>query len=180
MQTTSFDRAVGDDTGPRLTTRSRAQLRLRPAGLGDGHLLADFFSGLSLEDLRFRFLGTRRLPTAQDAEAMLDVDQGRNAHILAFDIATGVLVASLMLVANPRIGTAEVAVAVASEWKGHGVGWTLLRHAGDLASGRGLKKLRSVESLARHDALEFESVPGFRARPLDDDTRLILVEADLG
>jgi len=45
------------------------------------------------------------------------------------------------------------------------------------AHGRGLKKLRSVESLARHDALEFESVPGFRARPLDDDTRLLSLES---
>jgi GNAT superfamily N-acetyltransferase len=91
-----------------------------------------------------------------------------------------VLVASLMVVANPRTETAEVAIMVATEWKGHGVGWTLLRHAGDLASGRGLKKVRSMESLARHDAMELENVTGFRAQPLAEDPHLILVEAVLG
>jgi GNAT superfamily N-acetyltransferase len=180
MHSTLCDTGVSDDADPCLTTRSRARLSVRPARSSDRRLLADFFSRLSLDDLRFRFLEAGRLPTAQDVGAMLAVDQGRNAHVLAFDIVTGVLVASLMVVANPRTETAEVAIVVAIEWKGHGVGWTLLRHAGDLASGRGLKTLRSVESLARHDALEFESARGFRARPLGDDPRLILVEADLG
>ena len=180
MSSTSLDRTLAEQGGPYLLTRGGARLRLRPATADDGPLLAGLFSRLRPEDLRFRFLDTRKLPAAQDFGAMLEVDHRRSEHVLAFDTGTGELVASLMVVADARMETAEVTIAVAEEWKGRGVGWSLLRHAADLAFIRGIKTLRSIESRANHDALEVERALGFHTREFEGDPSLVLVEADLG
>jgi len=180
MHSTALDSTLAEEPRQYLLTREGARLRLRPVKLGDGPLLSQFLSRVSAEDLRFRFLDSRKLPNPKEIAALLEVDHRRSEHVLAFDTASGELVATLLVVADRRMETAEVAIAVAADWKGRGLGWTLLRHASDLAFIRGVKKLRSIESRANHDALEVEQALGFRARPVEGDPTLMLVEADLG
>jgi acetyltransferase len=179
MDSSSLDCTIAEPRGNYCLTRSGTALRLRPAAVTDGPLLAELLARVTPEDLRFRFLDTRKMPAERDIAALLWVDHRRSEHVLAFDTATGELVATLMVVADPRMDAAEVAIAVASGWKGRGIGWALLRHASDLAFIRGVKKLRCIESRANHDALEVERALGFRARPMEGDPDLLLVEADL-
>ena len=117
--------------------------------------------------------------SAEEIVAILEVDHRHSEHILAFDTATGELIATLLLLADSGMESAEVTVSVAADWKGRGIGWTLLRHASDLAQSRGVKKLRSVESRANHDALEVERALGFHAQPVEGDPSLVQVEMDL-
>lgn len=173
------DPTIADQSGIALSTRSGTRLRLRPATLDDGPLVADLFARLSPESLRFRFLDSRRQLTPADIAAMIGVDHRHSEHILAFDADTGKLVASMMLVADERMESAEVAIAVAEEARGRGIGWSLLKHAADLARERGIRWLRSVESSANHDALEVEHALGFRARVYDGEPGQVIVEADL-
>jgi GNAT superfamily N-acetyltransferase len=180
MSSTSLDRTLAQEAGPYLITRGNAQLRLRPVRTDDGPLLAEFFSRLSPEDLRFRFLDFRREPSAAEIAAMLEVDHRRGEHVLAFDTASGDLIATLMLIADDLMETADVTISVAADWKDRGIGWTLLRHASDLAYLRGIKKLRSMESRANHDALEVERSLGFRTCPVEGDPSLVVLEAELG
>jgi acetyltransferase len=176
---TSLDRTIAEPRGNYLLTRGGARLRLRAVAVTDGPLLAAFFAELSPEDLRFRFLDTRKSLTAKDLAEMLEVDHRRNEHILAFDTATGQLVATLMLAADARMEGAEVAIAVATARKGQGIGWALLQHALDLAFIRGLRKLRSVENRANRAALKVERALGFQARPVKGEPELLVVEAEL-
>ena len=178
MSTTSLDQTLREP-GTYLLTRSGTPLRVRSVCLTDGPLLAGFFSRLSPEDLRFRFLDTRKMPVSTDIAAMLEVDHRRSEHLLAFDTRTGDLVGTLMPTAAAVMDTAEVAIAVASEWKGKGIGWALLRHASDLAFLRGIRTLRCIESRSNHDALEVEHALGFRARDADGEAGLVLLEAQL-
>jgi acetyltransferase len=179
MSPTSLDCTLACGPGDYLITRGRAQLRLRSATREDGPLLARFFSRLSPEDLRFRFLDSRKQPSAEEIVTMLEIDHRRGEHILAFDTSTGELIATLLLVADSGMESAEVTISVAADWKGQGIGWSLLRYASDLAHSRGIKKLRSVESRANHDALEVERALGFHAKPVEGDPGLVMVEADL-
>ena len=179
MTSTTLDRTIGEHPGTYLLTRSGTRLRVRPVTLADGPLLAEFFARLTPEDLRFRFLDTRRVPSSAEVGAMLEVDHRRSEHLLAFDTCTGQLVASVIVVADPAMDSAEVAIAVAGAWKNRGIGWTLLRHATDLALIRGVRKLRCIESLSNHDALEVERTLGFHARAMDGEPGLLLVEAEL-
>ena len=179
MNSTTLDRSIGEHPGTYLLTRSGSPLRVRPVTLADGPLLVEFFARLSPEDLRFRFLDTRKALSPGEIGAMLEVDHRRREHLLGFDTCTGQLVASLMIVADEAMDEAEVAIAVASEWKGHGIGWALLRHASDVALTHGVRKLRCIESSSNHDALEVGRALGFRARELDGEPGLILLEAAL-
>ena len=89
------------------------------------------------------------------------------------------VVATLLLMADPDMETADVTICIAGNRKGQGIGWTLLRHACDLAHARGIKKLRSIESRDNHDALEIERALSFHALPVADEPNLVMVEADI-
>lgn len=179
MISTSLDRTLAEHPGTYLLTRSGLNLRVRPVTLDDGPLLARFFARLSPEDMRFRFLDSRRAPSAAELGALLEVDHRRSEHMLAFDTCTGELVASVMLIADPGMDEAEVAIAVASDMKGRGIGCALLRHACELASSHGLKKLRCLESRSNHDALEVERTLGFHAGATEQEPGLIMLEAEV-
>ncbi len=176
---TAVDRTLGEGDAPRLETRAGIALDLRPVTIDDGPLLSDLFGRLTPEDLRFRFLTGLNVVQPHVIASMLEVDHRRAEHLLAFDHATGTLAGSVMIVADPDLHDAEVAIVVAREYRGKGIGWTLLRHAADLARQRGLRTLRSIESRANHDAIEVERALGFTAQGYDHDPALVVLEADL-
>lgn len=77
---------------------------------------------------------------------------------------------------NPTIDQAEVAIAVRSDLKGQGLGWTLLQHLLAYARAKGVKAVSSVESADNASALELESQMGFTSRPSAGDLGLRIVE----
>lgn len=179
MTSSALDRTVAERPDFHLITRSGVRLRLRQVRADDGAGLKKLLGSLTPEDLRFRFLVSQNEPDAAQIGRLLTVDHRRTEHVLAIDELTCQPVASLMIVADPQMQTAEVAIAIASGARSRGIGWALLRHAADLARARGIKKLRSIESRANHDALEVEHTLGFRSSTVEDDPALVMVEADL-
>ena len=107
------------------------------------------------------------------------MDHRHREHLLAFEAASSLLVASLMIVADEHMKVAEVAIAVDPAFKDRGIGWTLLSHATELARERGLRCLRSIESRGNHKAIEVERALGFTTRDYDGDATLVLVEVEL-
>lgn len=180
MISTALDATLAERPGVRLTTRGGMRLRLHPAEPADGVAVGDLLSALSAEELRFRFLVTRKAPDAAQLAELTGVDHRRTEHVLAIDEASGRPVASLMIAADAAMENAEVAVAVAHEARGKGIGWALLRHAADLARERGIRTLRSVESRANRDAIELEEALGFHCRMVEDEPGLVSLEAELG
>ena len=178
MPSNSLDRTLAEAGELTFQTRGGLTIRVRPATVHDGPLLADLMQRMSEDDLRFRFLTSGRI-SAEQIAAMIEIDHRHTEHVLAFDAATGTLVASMMVVANQEMDTAEVAIAEALEYHGKGIGWTLLGHAVDLARERGLKKLRSFESRENYEAILVERDLGFRARTVEGDPSLVMLEADL-
>lgn len=180
MTSRSLDTTLSEAGGVMLTTRDGLVLKLRPVSTDDTSIVAALFDGLSPEDMRFRFLSAQRHVSAGQLAALVGVDHRHSEHLLAFDTATSQLVASLMIVADEHLEAAEVAIAVSPACKGHGIGWTLLRHAADLARERGVRWLRSIESRANHQAIEVERALGFSTRAYEGDATLVVVEAELG
>lgn len=179
MTSQSLDPTLSEADGVTLATRSGLVLKLRPVSTGDAPAVAAFFDGLSSDDMRFRFLSGREHISADQLVAMVGVDHRHSEHLLAFEEGTSRLVASLMIVADEHMEVAEVAIAVSPQFKGRGIGWTLLRHAADLARERGVRRLRSIESRANHQAIEVERTLGFITSVYEGDATLVLVEADL-
>src|SRR3546814_15750117 len=85
---------------------------------------------------------------------MLRTDQQAES-VLAF-AEDGALVGVATLAADARRETAEVAVSVHRDWKAQGIGWSLLRHAAQIARATGISRLQSIESRENHAAIEVE------------------------
>jgi acetyltransferase len=162
-----------------LVTRNGVELSLRPVSDGDADRIARFYDGLSPEDMRFRFLSAQSHLSPAQLAAMTNVDHRHREHLLAFDRSDGALVASLLVAADDAFELAEVAIAVAPSHKGRGIGWSLLRHAVDLARERGVSRLCAIESRANRGAIEVERTLGFTSRDYPGDATLAMLEIDL-
>ena len=161
-----------------LTTRSGLRFHLRPACPNDEADLAEFFAGVSAEDLRFRFLTAVRRVSHEVLVDMTDVDHERTESFLAYDGKK--LIASAMLAADSALERAEIAIAVRSDYKDRGVGWALLEYAARYAQAKGIKVMESIESSDNHAAVRLEEDMGFSVKPYPGDATLMLLERKLG
>lgn len=175
----SIDATLSEAGETPLVTRGGVELTLRPVRTDDAELLTRFYDGLSVDDLRFRFLSAQLHLSASQLAALIEVDHRHREHLLAFERTSGALVATLLIAADDRFADAEVAISVAPAYKGRGLGWGLLHHAIDLARERGISRLRSIESRANRDAIDIERTLGFRSSDYEGDATLALLEIDL-
>ena len=162
-----------------LETRTGVKLNLRPSNVDDEQSLIDFFDHVGTEDLRFRFLGGVRHVGHDLAQKLLEVDHTQTENFLVFDDATGTLVGTALIAAEPSFDSAEVAIALRSDYKHRGVGYTLLRYAADYAAGRGIKRLETIEYRDNHDAIAVEREMGFKVSAFPGDPSLLQLTKEL-
>ena len=179
MTTQLPDRTLAEFEGCYLTTASGASLRLRSIEPSDGPALLALFARVAPEERRFRFLDTRTAPSGAELAALLEPDHRRKEHMLAFETSSGEPVASLMLAVDEGMARAEVAIMVASDRRGRGIGHALLRHAIDQARARGIGRLRSIEHRANQGALDVERTLGFELHEIEGEPTLVMAEAEL-
>lgn len=161
-----------------VMARSGLRLSIRRVTRDDRALLKDFFEGVSLEDLRFRFLTAMLKVSDEQIAIMVDVDHKQTEDFLAF-IDDGTLVGTAMIATDPSRERAEVAIAVRADFKHRGVGWTLLNHAAEFATAIGIKTLQAVESRLNQKAIEVERDSGFTVKAYPGDATLVIVSKQL-
>lgn len=162
-----------------LTTRSGLRFHVRPASPDDEAALADFFPHVSREDMRFRFLSAVREVGHQRLVEMTAVDHDRTEDFLAFDEDGRTIIATAMLALDAKRERAEVAIAIREDWKGRGIGWTLLAQVTRYAEARGVQVLESVESRANSAAINLEREMGFSVESCPGDSTLVIVRRQL-
>ena len=171
---------TNDDWCRDLVTRSGYRFEVRPAAPSDEAALTSFFAHVTQEDLRFRFLTAVRRVSQDQIERLTHVDHRGTENFLAFDVDAGTLVATAMIAAEPGAKTAEVAIAIRSDFKSRGIGWTLLEHVTKFARSRGITTLESMESRENHRAIELEREMGFSVRNCPGDPTTVIVSTKLG
>ncbi len=170
------------DTLPELApttehgTRDGLILAVRPAHAEDADALREFFDAVTDEDRRFRFLTAVRHVGADQIGSLTHVDHWRTESWLAYDKATGALVASAMLACDAAMDTGEVAISIHGAYRGRGVGWTMLDVVAGAAQQRGLKRVISIEDRENHAAIELEREKGFVAHGVEGDAHLVMLE----
>jgi GNAT superfamily N-acetyltransferase len=162
-----------------LTTRSGLQLIVRPAAPEDEALLAEFFTHVTPEDLRYRFLTSLGHVGHEWLKNLVEVDHARTENFLAFDAGGNILIATAMLAAEPSLDRAEVAIATRSDFKNRGVGWTMLEYVSDHARAKGIKTLESIECRDNRSAIDLEQEMGFTPSAYPGDPTLVLVTKNL-
>ncbi len=159
-----------------LITRDGIALSVRPVQPDDAHTLEQFFDAVGDDDRRFRFLTAVRHVGPDQITPLTNVDHWRTENYIAFDKATGALVASAMLACDAAMDTGEIAISIHRDYRARGLGWALLDLLAAEAQRRGLKRVISIEDRDNHAAIELEREKGFDAHGLDGDPHLIMLE----
>jgi GNAT superfamily N-acetyltransferase len=162
-----------------LTTHSGFSFQVRSADEADEPALADFFTHVTQDDLRFRFLSAVRKVGHTQLAFLTHVDHRRAENFLAFDTMVGCVLASAMLAIDDDLEQAEVAIVIRSDFKNRGIGWRLLEHVSERAAEMGVKTLRSIESQDNRSAIAVEREMGFTARLYPGDPTLLVLEKSL-
>lgn len=155
--------------------RSGFTFLVRPASDADEQLLAEFFTHVTAEDLRFRHLSTIRQVSPDQLRAMTHVDHRGTDSFLALTEDGSVLVAVATLACDPSLEHAEVAIVIRSDYKARGIGWELLHYVAEVAAARGIKTIESLESRNNRAAIEVEEDSGFMAEAVPGDSTVVRV-----
>ncbi len=162
-----------------LTTRTGFRFTVRPAQPSDESALAAFFTHVTPEDLRFRFLTGLKKVGHDRLSAMTEIDHHQTENFLAFVDGEAEIIATAMLACDAAMKVGEVAIAIRSDYKGRGVSWDLLAHVAACAEAKGLTTLQSIETRDNHAAIDMEREMGFTAGPYPGDPTLVLVQKQL-
>jgi acetyltransferase len=135
---------------PRTVVLTDARpVRVRPIRPSDAEALREFDDGLCEACRRFRYLGWMGPLTAERALAMATVDFGERFALVATTRRAGgeVVVADCRLIAEPG-QPAEIAIAVADDHQGVGLGPELIRQMLSIAADHGIQ---TVVGSVRYD-----------------------------
>lgn len=110
-----------------VTLRDGARVMLRPLADHDRHRLAASFARLSEESRYRRFFTTKSGLSEAELDYLVDVDHRDHEAIVAIDPETDELLGVARYVRLTECGeVADVAVTVANDWQGRGLGRALL------------------------------------------------------
>jgi RimJ/RimL family protein N-acetyltransferase len=111
----------------------------------DAPLLADGFARLSARSRRMRFLGTKTTLSAAELRYLTDVDHYDHEALGALSPAGGRGVGIARYIRDPDDpGAAEIAVTIADDWQGRGLGTELLARLSDRARQAGIGRFTAT------------------------------------
>jgi acetyltransferase len=145
---------------------------LRPE---DGPLLQDLLDHMSPEDRRLRFFAPISRLTEGLKRQLTQIDYEHRIALLAFDVGTGAILGVVRLADEPGRGRAEFAVALRSDWKGHGLGWLLMHRMLGLAARLGVGEVFGYVLHNNERMLQMCREMEFTVEPVPDDAATVLV-----
>ena len=133
--------------GTPATLRDGSTVLIRQVRGTDAPLLADGFARLSARSRQLRFLGPKKMLSAAELRYLTDVDHHDHEALGALSPADGwgVGIARYIRDADdPR--AAEIAVTIADDWQGRGLGTELLARLSDRARQAGIGRFTATVS----------------------------------
>jgi RimJ/RimL family protein N-acetyltransferase len=133
--------------GTPATLRDGSTVLIRQVRGTDAPLLADGFARLSARSRRMRFLGSKTTLSAAELRYFTDVDHYDHEALVALSPAgqRGVGIARYIRDPDdPRV--AEIAVTIADDWQGRGLGTELLARLSDRARQAGIGRFTATVS----------------------------------
>ena len=167
-----------DDVQTTLTTRTGEVIHLRRATPQDQAALASFFTHVTAEDLRFRFLTGMKDVSPDRLKQMTRLDDPAVTNVLAFN-EDATLVAVAVLAGEEETHRAEVALTIRADFKQRGISWAVLSHLCHYAARHGYQSIESIESRANHAAIALEKDMDFEAYDDEDDPTQVLLKRSL-
>jgi RimJ/RimL family protein N-acetyltransferase len=143
-------------------------LQVRPLEPGDREPLAAAFERLSERSRYRRFLGPKPRLSPQELTRLTDLDHLDRDALAAFERASGRLVAVARYATYDHDrSTADIAVTVADDWQGQGLGTALGRAIVHRAESSGIERLTGTTFADNVPCRALLRRLGFRARGRD-------------
>jgi acetyltransferase len=153
--------------------RDGTPIALRPVRPEDEPLLQDLFAHMSREDVRLRFFAPIRELSHRFAARLLQVDYDRQMALSAQH--DGATLGVARYTADPDKQRAEFAIAVRSDWKGHGVGYLLMNRLIEVARANGIGELFGEVLHENQPMLDMCRALGFTLAAHHKDATLVTV-----
>ncbi len=170
--------SVATDYRSETTTSGGIALEIRSASPADRPKILSFLQATNAPDLRFRFMSAVK-PSDALARILTNVDHRSTEDLLAFDRKDGSVAATAMVAQGSDADSAEIAVLVRSDLKGHGIGWDMLERACEYARSHGYHHADCIESSSNQDAISLEREQGFKSRLHPGAAELTILTKDL-
>jgi acetyl coenzyme A synthetase (ADP forming)-like protein len=149
-----------------VVLRDGSTVTVRPIRPEDASDLASFFTNLSLESRVFRFFAAVANVDAS-VKRMVDVDYSSRYGILAIGrTPLGIVGHAVYVAIEP--GKAELALAIADEYQGRGLGTILLGQLAEVASAAGIQILEAVVRPENHRMLQVLRDSGFPVKSFSE------------
>jgi nucleotide-binding universal stress UspA family protein/RimJ/RimL family protein N-acetyltransferase len=160
-----------------ITLRDGARVTLRPIAPDDSPLLAASFERLSEESRYRRFFTIKDKLSAAELEYFVDVDHSDHEAIVAIDPSSGGLLGVARYIRSPRDAElAEVAVTVADDWQGRGLGRSLLDRLTYRARREGVRRFSALVQSENRASLGLLDGVGDTRRRLNRDQVELVIE----
>ena len=131
--------------GTPATLRDGSTVLIRQVRGTDAPLLADGFARLSARSRRMRFLGTKTTLSAAELRYLTDVDHYDHEALGALSPADGRGAGIARYIRDPDDPrAAEIAVTIADDWQGRGLGTELLARLSDRARQAGIGRFTAT------------------------------------
>jgi GNAT superfamily N-acetyltransferase len=146
-------RRVGDGAGMHTVME---QLEIRPLEPADRDRLAEGFALLGEETRRRRFGGVAKRLGRRDLDRLSRIDHHCHEAVAAVEPSSGRIAGVARYIAlRGDPGRAEVAIAVADEWQGRGVGRRLMASLTERARAEGITRLVAYVDADNRRVLEW-------------------------
>jgi acetyltransferase len=153
--------------------RDGRMLMIRPIRPEDAAALAESFTHLTPEDVRWRFFSQLRALPPEQVVRMTQIDYDREMALVAVESRPGQpdrLAGSSRLIRNPGRDSGEFAVVTLPGWKGQGLASHLIRRLLHWGEGQGIRNVTGHVLADNQPMLSFVRSLGFSLqRSADDD-----------
>jgi len=160
------------------TVRGGERVLIRPARPDDVPLYRDFLADVSDEDLRLRFFARIGELAAEEGQRLADLDYRHEMAFVAIDEDTGRMLGLVRPKDELDEQTTEFGILVRTRFKGHGLGWLLMRRAIEYAKQKRLRRIYGDVLVENTTMLQMCAELGFREEDMGPEIRRVVLDLD--
>jgi acetyltransferase len=162
-----------------LTLPDGNKVFARPIRPEDEALYPAFVTAVTADDVRLRFFAPIKEFSHGFIARFTQIDYARAMAFIAIEEATGQMLGVVRVHADSEYRTAEYAILVRSDLKGHGLGWQLMELMIDYARSEGLESIRGQVLQENRTMLQMCRELGFHIVSDPDETSMVIVTFSL-
>jgi acetyltransferase len=152
---------------------------VRPIRPEDEALYPAFMTAVTAEDARLRFFAPIKEFSHGFIARFTQIDYARAMAFIAIEEATGRMLGVVRIHADSEYRSAEYAILVRSDLKGHGLGWLLMELMIEYARAEGLVSIRGQVLQENKTMLQMCRQLGFHIAPDPDESSIVVVTLSL-